>query len=329
MPFPPAADLTGYFTHDCIDIPNPLEEAPECPKRINQIETNMLVLGFDERVVRVEARRAPMDAVLLAHDAQYVKRLEAASAGDPAALAAFDAPDTRVGPHTFDAAMKSAGAVVEAVDAVMTGRMRNAFCGVRPPGHHAGRAAARGFCYLNNVAIGALYAAKKYGLTRVAIVDFDAHHGDGTEEIVAGNPALRLYSLFQWPLYPNRRMEPTPSNVVIAPLPAGADGHDIAELTETKLLPDLDAYKPELILISAGFDGHNEDQMAQLKMREIDYARLTRRLLDAAEALCGDRCVSVLEGGYSVRALARSATTHLNMLMRRTVLKPVDPAADR
>lgn len=313
----PADASTGYFTHDCVLVPNPLSEAPECPERLDHIENNMIALGIDDRVWRVEAARAPLEAVLLAHDEEYVRRLEAASEGDSVALATFMAPDTRVGKETFDAAMKSAGAVVEAIEALFAGKIRNAFCGVRPPGHHAGRHEARGFCYLNNVAIGALWAIQRGFAKRVAIVDFDVHHGDGTEEIVAGNAAIRFHSLFQWPLYPNRVMTPQPNNVVITPMEAGADGNALADVLETVWLPSIEKFKPDLILVSAGFDAHTEEPMAQLKMTEMDYARITRRLLDAADTLCEGRLVSVLEGGYAVRSLARSVMSHLNMLVMR------------
>lgn len=308
---------TGWFTHDCVDVPNPLAEAPERPERLDTIENHLIALGLDERVKRFECGRAPVGAVLLAHDGAYIERLRLASEGDVRALAAFCEPDTKVGPETFDAAMKSAGAVTSAVDALMEGRIRNAFCAVRPPGHHAARAEARGFCYINNVAVGALWAVHQHGLRRVAIVDFDVHHCDGTEEIVAGNPAVRLLNVYQWPLYPNRRLSPTPENVVMSPLPAGADGADLEKVLETVWLPALEAWRPELIMVSAGFDAHCEEQLAQLKMKETDYARLTRRLLDAADVLCGGRLVSVLEGGYSVHSLARSAMTHVNMLVMR------------
>lgn len=313
----PADASTGYFTHDCVLVPNPLSEAPECPERLDHIENNMIALGIDDRVWRVEAARAPLEAVLLAHDEEYVRRLEAASEGDSAALATFTAPDTRVGKETFDAAMKSAGAVVEAIEALFAGKIRNAFCGVRPPGHHAGRHEARGFCYLNNVAIGALWAIQRGFAKRVAIVDFDVHHGDGTEEIVAGNAAIRFHSLFQWPLYPNRVMTPQPNNVVTTPMEAGADGNALADVLETIWLPSLEKFKPDLIMVSAGFDAHTEEPIAQLKMTEMDYARITRRLLDAADTLCEGRLVSVLEGGYAVRSLARSVMSHLNMLVMR------------
>ncbi len=275
--------LTGYFTHDRIAVPNPLPEAPERPERLDVIERNMLALGMDALVRVHYAKPAPIESVILAHDLEYVRRLEAASAGDPAALATFDAPDTRVGPDTFDAAMKSAGAVVEAVDELYAGRIKNAFCGVRPPGHHAARAEARGFCYLNNVAIGAYWAMRRHGARRVVIVDFDAHHGDGTEEIVANHPDIRFMSLFQWPLYPHRMMEPTPKNVVVSPVAAGADGAVFTDILENVWLPQLEAFRPDIIFVSAGFDAHVEEQMAQLKVKELDYARITRRLLDAAD----------------------------------------------
>ena len=195
--------------------------------------------------------------------------------------------------------------------------IKNAFCGVRPPGHHAARAEARGFCYLNNVAIGAYWAMRRHGARRVAIVDFDAHHGDGTEEIVANHPDIRFMSLFQWPLYPHRMMEPTPKNVVVSPVAAGADGAVFTDILENVWLPQLEAFRPDIIFVSAGFDAHVEEQMAQLKVKELDYARITRRLLDAADVLCEGRLVSVLEGGYAVRSLARSVMAHLNMLVMR------------
>lgn len=308
---------TGWFTHDRVDVPNPLAEAPERPERLDTIENNLIALGLDDRVMRAECEAAPMEAVLLAHDADYIERLRLASAGDVQALATFSQPDTQVGPETFDCAMKSAGAVTTAVDALMARRIRNAFCAVRPPGHHAARSEARGFCYINNVAVGALWAVHRHGIKRVAIVDFDAHHCDGTEEILAESPAVKLLNLYQWPLYPNRRLEPAPANAVMTPLPAGADGSDLERVLETVWLPALDSWRPELILLSAGFDAHAEEQMAQLKMKEVDYARLTRRLLDAADVVCEGRVVSVLEGGYSVHSLARSAMTHVNMLVMR------------
>ena len=307
---------TGYFTHQLVELPNPLEDAPEAPERIEAIETRLMAGGVDNFVRRVDCGPAPRSAVLLAHDADYVADLERASAGDPKALERFDAPDTKVGPNTFACAMASAGAVVRAVDELFTRTVKNAFCAVRPPGHHASRSRASGFCYLNNVAIGALYARARYKLERIAVVDFDVHHGDGTEAILANLPEFRFFSLFQWPLFPYSRMEPTPAHVVTTPLAAGAEGHVLSDVVEHIWLPALEAFRPQLILVSAGFDAHVEEHMAQLKAAEIDYARMSRRLVQAAAELCEGRIVSVLEGGYAVRSLARSVFTHVQALLR-------------
>lgn len=307
---------TGYFTHELALAPNPLDGAPEAAARIDAIESRMLVGGLDERVDRRLCGPAERTTVELAHDPEYLDRLERASAGDPEALARFSMPDMRVGADTYRAAMCSAGAVVEAVDALLERTVRNVFCAVRPPGHHAGRARASGFCFVNNVAVGALYALRRRRLERVAVIDFDVHHGDGTEEIVAENPSVRFFSLFQWPLFPDRRIVPTPSNVVATPLAAGADGTTLREIVEGLWLPKLEAFRPQMIFLSSGFDAHTEETMAQLKFSEVDYAYLTRRLVDASEVLCDGRLVSVLEGGYSLRSLARSVLVHLQMLGR-------------
>ena len=317
MPQPSWCGLpTGYFTHELVDLPNPLADAPESPDRMEAIETRILAAGMDDALRRVACGPAPREAVLLAHDADYLRDLERASEGDPSAMKRFTEPDTIVGPNTFRSAMASAGAVVRAVDALWGRSVKNAFCAVRPPGHHAGRAHAAGFCYINSAAVGVLYALARYGLKRAALVDIDAHHGNGSEEILAGNRRVQFFSFFQWPLYPNKRMMPAPENVVASPLPAGADGSDVRELFENDWLPKLDAFAPELIVVSAGFDAHVEEHMAQLKVGEIDYAYMTRRLLEIAERHAQGRLVSVLEGGYALRSLARSVLTHLQVLLR-------------
>lgn len=310
---------TGYFTHQLVNLPNPLENAPESPERIEAIETRVMLAGFDARIRRVECGPAPLEAVLLAHDEDYLDALERASAGDPEALARFTEPDTRVGPDTYDCAMASAGAVVRAVDAVFARTVKNAFCAVRPPGHHASRARASGFCYLNNAAIGALWAQKRYRLSRVMVLDFDAHHGDGTEEILAGRSAFRFLSLFQWPLFPHRRMDPQPANAILTPLAAGADGPALTRVVEEEWLPEIERFRPELMILSAGFDAHTEERIAQLKAAEVDYARLTRLLVEASCRHCEGRLVSVLEGGYALRSLARSVFTHLQGLVNTPV----------
>lgn len=310
---------TGYFTHPLVNLPNPLNEAPESPERMEAIETRMMLGGFERSVRRVECGPASREDVLLAHDADYVDALEAASCGDRSALARFSEPDTLVGPDTYSCALASAGTVVRAVDAVFSRTVRNAFCAVRPPGHHASRNRASGFCYFNNVAIGALHAARRWHLSRVMVLDFDAHHGDGTEEILAGQSTFRFLSLFQWPLFPHRRMEPQPANALLTPLPAGADGIDIVHVVEDVWLKEIERFRPELMILSAGFDAHIEERIAQLKAAEVDYARITRLLVEASYRHCDGRLVSVLEGGYALRSLARSVFTHLSALSRPPV----------
>lgn len=307
---------TGYFTHQLVSLPNMLEEAPESPERIEAIENRLMLGGFGDRLRRVECGPAPMEAVLLAHDADYVDALEKASLGDDAALRRFQEPDTQVGRDTFDCAMASAGVVVRAVDAVFARTLKNAFCAVRPPGHHASRNRASGFCYLNNAAIGALWAAKRYKLERVMVLDFDAHHGDGTEEILAGHPNMRFLSVFQWPLFPHRRMDPQPANAILSPLPAGAGGAELREVVEKVWLSEIERFRPQLMILSAGFDAHAEERIAQLKAAEVDYACITRLLVEASWKYCEGRLVSVLEGGYELRSLGRSVFTHLQGLVR-------------
>lgn len=308
---------TGYFTHDLTSLANPIEDAPENPDRLASIELMLMAMGFGDQLRRYEVHEAPVSVVDPAHDPAYVQRLALASAGNVEAMAAWQAVDTPVGPLSYRAALKSAGAVIEAVDAVMKHEIANAFCAVRPPGHHAGRASGGGFCYFNNTAIGALYAQTRWNLDRIAVLDFDVHHGDGTEEILGNNPHFQYYSLFQWPLYPSRLKDEVPSNVVRTPLAAGAGGEKLREVIETIWLPGLERFRPQLILLSSGFDAHVEETMAQLKMEESDFAYLTRRLMDAAEVLCEGRLVSVLEGGYSLRSLSRSVMSHIATLVHQ------------
>ena len=291
MPFSDWKSLpTGYFTHQLVSLPNMLEEAPESPERIEAIENRLMLGGFGDRLRRVECGPAPMEAVLLAHDADYVDALEKASLGDEAALRRFQEPDTQVGRDTFDCAMASAGAVVRAVDAVFARTLKNAFCAVRPPGHHASRNRASGFCYLNNAAIGALWAA--------------------------GHPNMRFLSVFQWPLFPHRRMDPQPANAILSPLPAGAGGAELREVVEKVWLSEIERFRPQLMILSAGFDAHAEERIAQLKAAEVDYACITRLLVEASWKYCEGRLVSVLEGGYELRSLGRSVFTHLQGLVR-------------
>jgi acetoin utilization deacetylase AcuC-like enzyme len=219
-------------------------------------------------------------------------------------------------PSTWKAALHAAGAVLEATDRVIGGSLANAFCAVRPPGHHARPGAAMGFCLLNNVAIGALHALEAHGLGRVAIIDFDVHHGNGTEEIFAGDDRVLMASFFQHPFYPYSGVESPANNMVNVPLPAGTNGEKVRSVVDEVWMPRLERFEPQMVLISAGFDAHREDDLGQMSLVESDYAYMTGRMMDLAARHCGGRLVSTLEGGYNLSALARSVVAHLRALAR-------------
>ena len=227
-------------------------------------------------------------------------------------------PDTHVSPGSGEAGLRAAGAVVAAVDLVMSGKVKNAFCAVRPPGHHAEPTRAMGFCFFNNVAIGALHARAQHGLQRVAVVDFDVHHGNGTQVMFEDGEGLLFASSHQMPLYPGTgrpQERGRTNNILNAALDPGAGGHEFRQAWDNTLLPALDAFNPELILISAGFDGHRKDPLANLNLTEADYAWVTERLCEIAQKRCAGRVVSTLEGGYDLSALAASAVAHVKALM--------------
>ena len=214
-------------------------------------------------------------------------------------------------PYTLEAALHAAGAVVLAVDLVMAGHAKQAFCAVRPPGHHAERARAMGFCFFNNVAVGAAHALAAHGLERVLIADFDVHHGNGTEDIFGGDERVLFCSTFQHPFYPHTGYDTRTPNVVNVPLPSRADGAAFREAVSQCWLPAIDAFEPQLVMISAGFDAHIEDDMADLKLHELDYAWITSRLCEVAHHHAEGRIVSTLEGGYALSALGRSVAVHI------------------
>jgi acetoin utilization deacetylase AcuC-like enzyme len=217
-------------------------------------------------------------------------------------------------PGTWEAALRAAGAVVEATDRVLRGELANAFCAVRPPGHHARHAQAMGFCFFNNVAIGARHALAAHGLARVAVIDFDVHHGNGTEEILADDDRVLMASFFQHPFYPYTGAESHAKNMINVPLPAGTRGDLVRQVVDEVWMPALDAFAPQMIFISAGFDAHREDDLGQMGLVESDYAYMTRRLMELANLHAGGRIVSTLEGGYNLSALARSVAAHVKVL---------------
>jgi len=293
---------------------------PECPQRLDAIEDRLLITGLDQALDRREPGPASLTDIELAHGRMYVASLRGLSealiedmqAGGPAHTA-LD-PDTAMNAHTWNAALRSAGAALDATDAVIAGELENAFCAIRPPGHHACHDKAMGFCFFNNVAIAAKYALERHGLERVAIVDFDVHHGNGTEDIVAGDERILMVSFYQHPFYPEGGALKHDSNLVNLPVPAYTKGMDIREMIEMMWIPRLEAHRPELIFISAGFDAHREDDMGQLGLVEQDYVWMTQRIKDVAQKYAKGRIVSCLEGGYNLNALSRSVEAHLRVL---------------
>jgi acetoin utilization deacetylase AcuC-like enzyme len=287
---------------------------PERPDRLRAIEAALEAEAF-QSLQRAPAPRGRREALLLAHSAEYVAALEAAS---PAAgLRQLDA-DTAMMPMTLEAALHAVGGAVQAVDEVMRGDVENAFVAVRPPGHHAERATAMGFCFFNNVAIAARHARQAYGAERVAILDFDVHHGNGTQDIFWSDPSVLYASTHQMPLYPGtgaREETGEHGTIVNAPLRAGDGGAQFRAAVETAILPKMAAFHPDLVLISAGFDGHRRDPLANLNLVESDFAWVTARLMEIAHQTAQGRLVSLLEGGYDLDGLARSAAAHILTLM--------------
>lgn len=311
---------TGYFTHrDCWKH-DMGPGHPECPERLDAIEDRLLVTGVFDALERYEAPLAAIADIELAHDRMHVAAIrgysellaEDVQAGGPE-FSQID-PDTSINVHTWTAALRSAGAALAATDAVMAGEIENAFCAVRPPGHHATHNKAQGFCFFNNVAVAAKYALQRHNLQRVAVVDFDVHHGNGTEDILAGDMRALMVSIFQHPFYPFSGDQNPAPNMLNVPVAAYTRGMDIRELIEMTWMPRLEEFKPEMIFISAGFDGHREDDMGQLGLTEQDFAWITMRIKDVARRFSKGRIVSCLEGGYVMNPLARSVESHVRVL---------------
>ena len=288
---------------------------PECPQRLDAIHDHLIATGLADALDMHDAPLATLAHIGRAHESGFVRELQAAI--EPLAVSgerlALD-PDTSAGPGTWAAVMRGAGAAIAATDAVIDGRAANAFCSVRPPGHHATRGKAMGFCFFNNVAVAARHALDERGLERVAIIDFDVHHGNGTEDIIAGDERVLMASIFQHPLYPYSGAVPMGTNMVNVPIAPYARGDVVRAAIEEMWLPRLEEFKPQMIFISAGFDAHREDELGQLGLVEADYAWITRRLVEVAERHAGGRIVSCLEGGYNLGALARSVAAHLRVL---------------
>ena len=306
---------TAYYSHPDCRGHNMGEGHPECPERLDAIEDHLLSTGLGTALDRRDAPEVSLSDLGLAHESGYVTELSdvlqrIAADGRPRAIDA----DTIAAAGTWQAVIRGAGAAVAATDAVIDGAVENAFCAVRPPGHHATRGQAMGFCFFNNVAVAARHALDVRGLARVAIVDFDVHHGNGTEDIIANDDRVLMVSIFQHPLYPYSGAVPLGTNMVNVPVPPYTRGPQVRALIEENWLAPLDAFRPEMIFISAGFDAHRDDELGQLGLVEADYTWITEQIKAVALKHARGRIVSCLEGGYNLGALARSVAAHLRVL---------------
>jgi acetoin utilization deacetylase AcuC-like enzyme len=288
---------------------------PERPDRLRAIEQVLEDESF-QFLHREEAPLAGEDAIARMHAPEYIAALKKA-APDSGHIYA-DGGDTVMSPNSWEAALRATGAAVMAVDQVVTGAARNAFCAARPPGHHAEKREAMGFCFFNNAAIAAAHALEAHGLERVAVIDFDVHHGNGTQHMFWSEPNLFYGSSHQMPLFPGTgewSEQGVAGNIINAPLRRGDDTYHFQEAYESRILPALHDFSPDLVIASAGFDAHRNDPIGGLGLREEDFAWVTRKLLDVANHHAGGRFISVLEGGYDLGGLARSVEAHLRVMM--------------
>jgi acetoin utilization deacetylase AcuC-like enzyme len=305
--------MTAFFSHAAFFKHEMGAHHPECPERLWAIHDHLTRKGLMALLDVREPVAASDESILRVHSMAHLDFLVSAVPKERP-YTGID-PDTNMNPHTLRAAYLACGAVTQAVDMVLTGQARNAFCAVRPPGHHAERGAVMGFCFFNNIAVAAAHALEVHGLKRVLIIDFDVHHGNGTEAIFAGDDRVLMVSTFEQAIYPFTGDIPLGSNMLNIPLAAYSDGSAMREAVQYQWLPAIEKFSPELILISAGFDAHREDEMSHLMWTDSDYAWISEQLVKVAAKTCDGRIVSSLEGGYAVQALARSVGHHVDALL--------------
>jgi acetoin utilization deacetylase AcuC-like enzyme len=303
---------TAYITHPVCLQHEMGAHHPESPARLHAIEDRLIAAGLHDLLRHYRAPRVEREAILRVHTEAHLASLERLSPEQ--GYVQLD-PDTKMNPHSLEAALRAAGAGIEAVDLVIAGEVENAFCAVRPPGHHAEPEKSMGFCLLNNVAIAAAHALAHHALERVAIVDFDVHNGNGTEAAFRNEPRVLFCTSFQHPYYPITPLTQDREHIVHAPLRAGASSEAFRRAYSETIFPALEVFEPQLLFISAGFDGHVEDEMSGLELFDSDYVWLSEELVGMAKRHCDGRIVSLLEGGYALEALGRCATHHIRALM--------------
>ncbi len=303
--------ITAFITHAECQLHDMGSYHPESPARLRAVEDQLIASGLISYLEHHEAPLAGREHLRRVHDDRYI---EAILASAPEKGIVHLDPDTAMNPHSVRAALRAAGAAILATDLVVGKKAESAFCNVRPPGHHAERGKAMGFCFFNNVAVGAAHALEAHGLERVAVVDFDVHHGNGTEDIFRDDPRVMMVSTFQHPFYPYSGVDGRSERMVNVPLAAYSTGDRFRAAVSEAWLPALERFRPQMLFISAGFDAHRDDDMASLSLNEADYAWVTERLKEVAERHCQRRIVSMLEGGYELHALGRSVATHLKAL---------------
>jgi acetoin utilization deacetylase AcuC-like enzyme len=283
---------------------------PECPERIAAIEDQLIQSRLDAHLKRIDPPLASEADITRVHSEDHLAFVKSKA---PSSGYSMIDGDTIMNPATWTVSLRAAGAAIAAVDAVMQGEVNNAFCAIRPPGHHAEPHRSMGFCVFNNVAIATRYAIETYDLDRVAVIDFDVHHGNGTEAAFINDPHVLMCSFFQHPFYPYSGLDGG-DNMVNVPLPASTNGKVVREMISQTWIPRLHEFKPQLIIISAGFDAHREDDLGQMGLVEDDYVWMTKQLMEIANQYCEGKIVSCLEGGYNLSALGRSVAAHLKTL---------------
>ncbi|ROS04581.1 acetoin utilization deacetylase AcuC-like enzyme [Sinobacterium caligoides] len=304
--------VTAYISHPDCALHDMGNNHPECPRRLNAISDCLIAAGTFDYIQQIDAPKAELHHLQLAHDRNYINNLLINSPKE--GLFRID-EDTALSPHTLDAAMHSAGAMIRAVDGVMSGEFTNAFCATRPPGHHAERAKANGFCFFNNIAIAAHYAVKHHRVKKVAVIDIDIHHGNGTEDILGGSRRIQYWSSFESDIFPFRDNKlRSRRNVSLHPIATNCSGSDYKNLINDQLMPWIYRLRPQLILLSTGFDGHIEDEISHSRLTDNDYRWVIEKINGAAKVFCQGRIISTLEGGYNLSALGRCGAAHVKEL---------------